>query len=224
MTGSWRHPAISFLSNTLSLKRTASYDRSQDPRGLTILHSPECLPSADIVFIHGPGGSSRATWCKNRDLDLFWPSKWLPLDVQLRTTRISSFGYDAPVMSRDKGKMNGIFHFGKDLLVQLQRLHEDNRGQAPVGKVYMSRSSQWKLCIERLIGQCPIIFVVHSMGGLVFKQVSKHSAAIASTLQACLTNDVGLPAWQKRPEDQAHHRLDPCGDISLHTASRHSPG
>lgn len=138
---------ISFISNALNRRHAhpqsqslsqqppAQYDRRQDPQGLTTLYTPPSLPSADIIFIHGLGGSSQATWCKNHDLDLFWPSKWLPLDTDIGTARIFSFGYDAPFLSPQKGGVMGIGDFAKDLLYQMRFPPDGDDGGLPIGKV-----------------------------------------------------------------------------------------
>jgi len=125
------------------------HNRREDPTGLTILYTPNADPTIDIVFVHGLGGSSRATWSWNQDLRKFWPKEWLPTEPGLSTARISSFGYDANFSQRGVSSKATITDFAKQLLYPL-RFHTQAR-QSNLGKV-------------------PIIFVVHSMGGLVAKQ------------------------------------------------------
>ncbi|RKU43812.1 hypothetical protein DL546_006510 [Coniochaeta pulveracea] len=113
-----------------------------DPLGLQVVHDPPD-PTGDIVFVHGLGGSAKRTWCWERDVANFWPL-WLPEDVQFATFRISTLGYDAafkgPATNLD------IVDFAKDLLLQLYTTLR--RSDSHAG---------------------PIIFVAHSMGGLVVK-------------------------------------------------------
>ena len=124
-------------------------DRRADPVGLTILHTPIANPTIDIVFVHGLGGSSRATWSWNRDLRTFWPKEWLPTEPGLSNARISSFGYDAHFAERQASNTSTIIDFAKQLLYRL-KFHTQAQ--------------------DSNLGQVPIIFVVHSMGGLVAKQ------------------------------------------------------
>ena len=123
-----------------------------DPLGLTVLREPDAEPVADIVFVHGLGGTSRQTWSKNRDPALFWPLEWLPYERTLSSARISTFGYNAHFMSTsDTGSILKISHFAKDLLFQLR--FAKGAAEKPLA-----------------IGTAPIIFVAHSMGGLVVKK------------------------------------------------------
>jgi WD40 repeat protein/pimeloyl-ACP methyl ester carboxylesterase len=116
------------------------------------LHEPGGPPVADIVFVHGLGGTSRQTWCKNRDPSLFWPCEWLPQEFGLRDVRIMSFGYNAHFASySSKDNILNISDFAKDLLFKM-RFATGQGGR------------------ELNIGSAPIIFVAHSMGGLVVKK------------------------------------------------------
>jgi len=120
--------------------------------GITVLHEPESSPVADIVFVHGLGGTSRQTWSKNKDPQLFWPLEWLPFEPTLSGARICTFGYNAHFSSTsDASTILNISDFAKDLLYQLR----------------FARGAEEK----RLdVGTAPLIFVAHSMGGLVVKK------------------------------------------------------
>jgi len=128
-----------------------------DPLGLQLVtDSPE--PAADIIFIHGIGGSAFRTWSWQRNPDYFWP-RWLAHDEQLGNCRTFTFGYDANF----KGDAHGldVLDFAKDLLLQMLNYPET------IGK-------------DR-----PILFVVHSMGGLVAKKayiLGKHDQRFASLI------------------------------------------
>lgn len=115
---------------------------SPDPLGLQLIANPPS-PTADIIFIHGLGGSAFRTWSWQRNRDNFWP-RWLVHDEQLQHCRIFTFGYDANF----KGKARGldVVDFAKDLLLQMLH-HPDALGN-----------------------NRPIFFVAHSMGGLVAKK------------------------------------------------------
>ncbi len=129
-----------------SLRRDSTASLSSSPLGLHIVHQPDKL-SGDIVFVHGLGGSPYKTWTWNQDdQDSFWPA-WLPdCDPCLANFRVSTFGYNA----KFKGSATNldIIDFAKDLLFELAAAF-DIQDQ--------SRSR-------------PIIFIVHSLGGLVIKK------------------------------------------------------
>lgn len=100
--------------------------------------------------MHGLGGHSQLTWSKNHNVDLFWPELWLPEDPDVGRARIFTYGYDANYLGGAKN-INNITNFAKDLLFQM-RYGKDRDGQ------------------DFDIGQNPLTFIVHSMGGLVVKK------------------------------------------------------
>ncbi|KAH7323208.1 hypothetical protein B0I35DRAFT_427309 [Stachybotrys elegans] len=144
-----------------------------DPLGLSLLYAPESPHSTDIIFIHGLGGSSRSTWCKDRRLDLFWPQEWLPKDSVVQNARIFSFGYNAKFRSPTQMSTLGISDFSKSLLYDMLFI-TDTHGR-PLN-----------------IGEVPIAFVTHSMGGLVFKkayidaQADVRCAKIVKSIKAAI--------------------------------------
>lgn len=104
----------------------------------------------DIIFVHGLGGTCRLSWSWNRDLSLFWPKEWLPLEPELKEARILTFGYNAHFMSPNKDTFN-VSDFAKELLMQMKFGNDADVKSLNIGKL-------------------PLIFVVHSMGGLVVKK------------------------------------------------------
>lgn len=89
------------------------------PLGLQVLYTPPNGHKADIVFIHGLGGSSRWTWSKNHKAELFWPLTFLPLEPDLCLARILSFGYNAKF--RKAGNVSTeVLDFAKQLLYDLK--------------------------------------------------------------------------------------------------------
>ncbi|KAI8939498.1 hypothetical protein NX059_003270 [Plenodomus lindquistii] len=148
------HRTISKSHSTFDVdnrSRSRSSNRSNDPLGLTVIYQPETHPPLDIIFVHGLGGTSRATWSKGRDLNYFWPERWLPSEPAISSARILSFGYNANFAAVGPAPITGIADFAKDLLYSMKFAKDGDLNELDLGKR-------------------PIIFIVHSMGGLVVKQ------------------------------------------------------
>ena len=137
--------------------------------GLTVLYEPQDEPIADVVFVHGLQGNPRKTWLyegpvedpqeaqvpKRRRLfgraetptiSVFWPADILPNDHS--NVRILTFGYDSKVTN-----LGGLVN--KNNIFQ--------HGRALRSAVLTDRKR-----LERL--DRPLIFVAHSLGGLLVKE------------------------------------------------------
>jgi pimeloyl-ACP methyl ester carboxylesterase len=111
---------------------------------LILLFSPE-QPLIDLIFVHGLGGGSRKTWSKTASASHYWPKEWLPRDSAFKNVRVHSFGYNSDWV-KSKANCLDIHHFARSLLGELTTSpHLRN-------------------------ADTPIIFVGHSMGGLVIKK------------------------------------------------------
>jgi len=108
----------------------------------------------DLVFIHGLNGSPDSTWTADNS-KLFWPKTLLPEELAEENVRILTFGYDADVAGRggDGVSKDRIHNHAEHLLATLSA----NRRRAR----------------ER-----PIIFVAHSLGGLIVKRALIQSKLI----------------------------------------------
>lgn len=117
--------------------------------GPHVVHQPGDAPLYDIIFIHGLGGDSQRTWSNNpRDPNLFWPEHWLPSESEIRTL---SFGYNTSFLPGTPRSIYNIGDFAKELLYEMKS------GKGHDGETLDS-------------SKVPMIFVVHSTGGLVAKK------------------------------------------------------
>lgn len=106
---------------TTSNDSLAPAEQSRDPIGLRVVYWPPEERIADIVFVHGLGGSSRMTWSKNRDLDYFWPLQFLTQEPGLiNRTRILTFGYNSNFRPGAGKNQMSILDFAKELLFDLK--------------------------------------------------------------------------------------------------------
>jgi hypothetical protein len=100
---------------------------------------------ADVVFVHGLDGGSHSTW-QNKKTGFFWPSF---LGNDFPQCRVWTLGYASTITEWFGSHGMAIEDRAENLLNKL--LNEN----VPTGR----------------IGSKPIIFVTHSMGGLMVKQI-----------------------------------------------------
>jgi pimeloyl-ACP methyl ester carboxylesterase len=102
---------------------------------------PTGTPSGTVIFVHGLGGDAFDTWRATPDEEALWP-RWLAQDIP--GLAVFSVGYPAAVSNWQGTSMPLQDRAGnvlEGLLVDLEQLH------------------------------APIVFVCHSLGGLVVKQL-----------------------------------------------------
>lgn len=115
---------------------TRSGGGTSSSQGLSILYTPDDGDhAADIIFVHGLGGTSHGTWCSNRDVSTYWPQQWLPKDVDLRHSRIFTFGYDAKYGDEHQGDTIGISAFSDNLLFDFLCGRDDHGRPFRFGRV-----------------------------------------------------------------------------------------
>jgi hypothetical protein len=103
--------------------------------GLNVVHVPlGGRHRADIVFVHGLGGTSRNTWSKHRQEELFWPLHFLPQEPDIGQARILTFGYNANFARRGSLTVS-ILDFAKDLLFDLKYARDENAEELNIGSV-----------------------------------------------------------------------------------------
>ncbi|CAH0054254.1 unnamed protein product [Clonostachys solani] len=132
-------PPVSVLPTTVPTTSEFPNRKKILSLGIKALHCPEPC-DVDIVFIHGLSGDREKTWTGPNQTEP-WPKTILP--DRLPTARILAFGYDAKWL-KDSSSRNRVQEHASNLLASLgQHRDEDNTSSRP------------------------IIFVCHSLGGLV---------------------------------------------------------
>ncbi len=138
-----------------------SISRSLPNLGLKVVH--DLIKESvllDIVFVHGLTGDSSSTWLhpsteRTHGRNVLWPRDLVKSDIS--NARISMFGYDANVASFWGGaSQNRLSNHAENLLGELTGLREETDTE-----------------------NRHVIFVAHSLGGLVVKkalQLSESSA------------------------------------------------
>ena len=113
------------------------------PDGVKVLHE-NVDATVDICFVHGLTGNRDTTWTAEGQSHS-WPQALLA--PQLQSARILTYGYDAYVMKKSVASANRLIDHASNLLNDLTT----------------DRTS-------RRASDRPLIFVTHSLGGLVYKE------------------------------------------------------
>ncbi|KAJ2980189.1 hypothetical protein NUW58_g7014 [Xylaria curta] len=138
----------SFLGRSFARRDAGDSNKGEQegpkgPLGLTTLSVPEGQVVADLIFVHGLNGGSRSTWSRAAD-GTFWPQDWLSCDDAFHDVRIHTFGYSSGL---NHDSVLNVHDFASNLLACIYH--------SPA--ITSSTSS-------------PVLFVGHSMGGLVVKK------------------------------------------------------
>lgn len=135
------------MSSSFDWKNAADQSTIHDGLQVLVDKNPDELDMIDIIAIHGLNGDFQRTWSsRNKDgIYVNWLRDLLPADMG--NARIMSFAYNSSVQFSKY--ITDIFDFADQLLENL---------------VLLRRSSEEQ--------RRPMIFICHSLGGIVFKQVS----------------------------------------------------
>ncbi|KAJ5046285.1 uncharacterized protein L3040_003532 [Drepanopeziza brunnea f. sp. 'multigermtubi'] len=110
-----------------------------------------CHPDAkvDIVLVHGLNGNPRNTWTAPNGV--FWPSQLLPASLKSHQARILVYGYNADVYtfgSEKSGPSSDMIH---------------QHAQTLIANLALERKGEE-------VQEHPIIWVAHSLGGILVKR------------------------------------------------------
>ena len=121
--------------------------------------TPPSSALVDLVLVHGLNGDPHNTWT-SQNTNVFWPADLLPQFIEDQKVRIMVYGYDADVTS-----------FKKDG-VSKDKIH--NHAEGLIADLFANR--RIRKATER-----PLIFVAHSLGGLVVKMALIASSEITGS-------------------------------------------
>ncbi|KAM5349705.1 hypothetical protein ACJ41O_006210 [Fusarium nematophilum] len=113
--------------------------------GISILHSPPS-PEVDIVLVHGVGAEATSAWTYTDDStrhEFCWPTAELPPRLRVQA-RILAYDYDSKFRTAEYLASRTLLHQTGALVEALERHRQKAR-------------------------QRPIVFVCHSLGGIVVK-------------------------------------------------------
>lgn len=111
---------------------------------------------ADVIFIHGLGGDSRGTWTSLDNSQSYWP-KWIYEEFSQTNTPCSVWMLDYPAAATSW----------------------TGRGNAMALPDRAANAMQYLANLG--IGKKPIIFVAHSLGGLLTKYILKNGSTSAES-------------------------------------------
>jgi pimeloyl-ACP methyl ester carboxylesterase len=118
--------------------------------GVKVLHDDGPTAVVDIVFVHGLMGNAYNTWL-HKDREVHWPSQLLRHDIS--DVRILSFGYDADIVNLwNPASTSRLSNHAEKMVGDLVRRRERTNTQTR-----------------------KILFVAHSLGGLVVEYALYHS-------------------------------------------------
>ncbi|KAI1152399.1 hypothetical protein F4825DRAFT_450489 [Nemania diffusa] len=143
-------------------------DYDEDNASLKVLYNPtdsNLSTEADIIFIHGLGGHREETWTAREpetERPVLWIKDFLP--DHLPHARIITYGYSSQIVSVKHLTQRTLYSQSKILLSALKRFRQDVRA---TGR--------------------PIIFIAHSLGGLIVK-----SALIYADKDDHIFNDIRI--------------------------------
>ncbi|KAF2188842.1 hypothetical protein K469DRAFT_72090 [Zopfia rhizophila CBS 207.26] len=138
---------------------------------LTVLQDPGDDTEADICAVHGLGGNAMDTWTSTdtvKGSSRMWLCDFLP-EADYFKCRIMTFGYDSGL--RNSHSVMKIKDWAKSLLRSVDRVRASDAvclvSSLSVANPLVCQGACAELAQEK---QRPLLFVCHSLGGLVARQ------------------------------------------------------
>ena len=148
-------------------------DRSVNRFGLSEVSKPDAgISQVDIVFVHGINGHPSGTWTSEKE-NTFWLAQLLPRFVEEAKARVLVYGYDADTVSSTKEIAHSDTPFDR---------HAPPKSITPLGQDRIHNHAEhlvatlWANRSRRHATDHPIVFVAHSLGGIVVKRALIHSS------------------------------------------------
>ncbi|MFC9774519.1 hypothetical protein [Paenibacillus chitinolyticus] len=118
---------------------------------------------ADVVFVHGLGGDAFDTWMRGKNRENFWPN-WIAQEFS--TVRVWSLGYAAS--STKWQRVSGF-------------INKNKRDSGHAMSLPDRARQVLDLLVQNGLGERPIMFICHSLGGLLVKQILRMSSDSVET-------------------------------------------
>lgn len=143
-----------------------------NPLGLTEVFSPAAPASVDVVFVHGIFGHPKDTWTCAEE-DVFWPAELLPPVLEDEGTRVLTYGYEAGAEVFTDGESKHQIHevirsLGRDLASNRQVCDMIDQRTWYGPDIYKVRKASTR----------PLVWVAHSLGGLIVKGVGTEESDV----------------------------------------------
>jgi hypothetical protein len=139
-----------------------------------------------IVFVHGLNGQSKNTWTSENDV--FWPKDLLSKTCP--DVRILTYGYDSRIADLVRGLRSSVNRHGVDL----------------ISKLALSRSTAEA-------ARRPLIFVAHSLGGLIVKSALVASSTANTDSEKAVGLSTGGIIFFATPHQGCSHPVTSFADL-----------
>ncbi|KAJ3461974.1 hypothetical protein MRS44_010527 [Fusarium solani] len=156
--------------------------------GIKVLHSSQD-DKIDIVFIHGLNGDCEKTWTAKTEVQP-WPKVFLP--SQVPNCRILTYGYDAGLVDSSKNRVSDHAH---TLLTSLaSQRQSDETAERPI--IFICHSLGGLVCQDALVTakqrpEAHLQSIFHLTRGIVFLGTPHHGSSLAKWGEM-LSRSVGM--------------------------------
>ncbi|KAF4441973.1 hypothetical protein FACUT_2380 [Fusarium acutatum] len=160
--------------------------------GIQTFHSTES-DNIDIVFIHGLKGDCQKTWT-DKTSGSPWPKTLLPLEIE--TARVLTYSYDSTVTGKEEApSQNRISNHAYNLVTALASLRQsDNTNERPI--IFVCHSLGGLVCQDALVtarqrSEQHLQDIVNFTRGVIFLGTPHHGSSLAK-IGELVSRSVGL--------------------------------